>query len=172
MSKLLCLLVLATGCQLAQVDVEVKSLRLTYHDVAMQDAHGAAAAQKSFAFDDLAAAQELVAHGGTVTFAGAELRATSGVDALTFVEGMDISLASGDPMAQLPALLVSECNGTCATHERSLELPALGDADATPYVSTGSLLLDVGMRGRLPGKDWTVDFDLVLQGSLDYSVDP
>ena len=171
MSKLLCLLVLASGCQLAQVDVEVKELRLTYHDVAMQDAHGASAAQKTFAFADLAAAQELVAHGGTVTFAGAELRATSGVDALTFVDGMDITL-NGDPMAQLPALKVSECSGNCQAHEQSLDLPALADADATPYVSTGSLLLDVGMRGRLPGKDWTVDFDLVLQGSLDYSVDP
>lgn len=172
MSKALFLVVFATGCQLAQVDVEVKELRLTYHDVAMPDTHGASAAQKSFAFADLSAAQELVAHGGTVTFAGAELRATGGVDALTFVDGMDITLASGDPKAQLPKRLVSECNGNCDAHDQSLDLPAMEDPDATPYVSTGSLLVDVGMRGRLPAKDWTLDFELVLQGTLDYSVDP
>jgi hypothetical protein len=163
------LLVLVAGCQLAQVDVDVQEVHLTYHDVSIRDAHGASAAHTDFTFDDLGALQKIVDDGGQLSFVGAELMAASGIDSLTFVDGMDIALGSGDPKADLPSMMLTTCNGNCKKHDNVLSMPADGDVDATPYISTGKLLLGIGVRGKLPVTDWAVDLDIAMKGSLEYS---
>lgn len=170
MSRALLLVVLATGC--ASVNVEVEEVRIAYRDIEIKGATGVNAAKRSFVFEELGAIRELVDYGADVSFVGAELRATAGIDTLAFIEQTSITLGSGNPDSELPGFVAFGCAGNCEPRGAALKLPAERGHDATDYVSSGSLLLDVDLVGRMPGRPWTLDFEVVLEARLDTAVVP
>jgi hypothetical protein len=168
MSKAALLVLFAAGCQL---DLEVDEVRLTVRDIEVKPGGGLRAAKQSFAFDDLGAIQQLVDQGAEITFLGAELSATSGIDSMSFVEETHVALASADPMSELPPLSAYDCAGNCKHQGNKLEMTG-GKQRASDYVRSGALLLDIDLVGALPGKPWTMDLDVVLGASLDYKLEP
>jgi hypothetical protein len=167
MTRLLALLVVATtGCQ---VELEVDEVRLSYRDIEIEAINGHGAAKHSFAFEDLAAIRELVDLGAEVSFIGAELRATSGVDDMTFVDRLRITVAPGEG-SSLPDLVAYDCAGSCDARGRAMSMVPVHALRATDYVGGGSIVVDLDLEGLMPGRPWTLDFDVVLSASLDYSL--
>ena len=172
MSRFAIALLLTPGCQLAHVEVEVEEVRLAYRDVEIKGAHGVRAAKQSFVFEDLAALEDLIGLGAKVSFAGAELRATAGIDTLGFVDETRIMLGSGDPMSNLQALTAYDCVGNCKSNGNKLEMAARNQHLANDYISSGSILLDIELIGEMPSRPWTADFDVVLAARIDYALEP
>lgn len=169
MLKSALLVVLATGC--ANVNVEVEEVRIAYRDIEIKAGDGVHAANKSFVFEDLSAIRDLVDYGAEISFVGAELRATAGIDTLAFIEQTSITLDSGAADSALPSIVAFGC-GHCETRGPALTLPSQGKHDATSYVSSGSLLLGLDLLGRMPGRPWTLDFEIVLEARLDHALVP
>lgn len=159
---------LLAGCTLADIELDVDEVRLTSAEVELKGFNGAAAAKHRFAFTDLAAVSDLLDVGAEVAFVGAELRATSGVDDLSFVEQLTITLASGDDTAGLAPVTAYHCAGNCAAHARSLEMSQTRAIRATDYLATGSLALELDVEGHLPGRPWTVVFEATFTAHLDH----
>jgi hypothetical protein len=172
MKQALLLCVIATGCRLADVEVDVEEVRLTYQNVEIIGARGIGAAKQSFVFAELEPIQDLVDYGATVSFVGAEMRATSGIDDLGFVEATSITFGSGDPMSKLPHVVAYDCAGNCQAHGRALVMASEHKHEANDYVRSGSILLDVDLIGAMPGQTWTMDLDVVLEARIDKTFDP
>jgi hypothetical protein len=98
------LVTLATGCPLVEVDVEVREVRLTYADIAVEGvpAEAGGSVQQEFVFDDLGDIQELVELDADVSFLRVELSTKSGIASFDFVDHATVSISSGDPASTLP----------------------------------------------------------------------
>ena len=169
MLKSLLAVVVVAGCQ---VEVEVEDIRLTYHDAEIKGVGLGSAANRSFVFDDLSAIEELVDLGADVTFVGAELRATGGVESFSFIEQARITIASGDPAAGVTPVVVFDCAGDCATHGKAFAMQAAHRPHASDFVTSGSLRIDIDLVGHMPARAWNADFDVVLEARLDYTLEP
>lgn len=154
--------VLASGCA---VDLAVEEVRMSYKNVEVKGVPGNAkgATQHAFAFDDLSALQTLVDAGAEISFVGAELHATSGVDDMSFVDKLEINVAE---------TTLYGCDGTCEIRGRDVDMTPAKKQRANDYVNAGSLQIDFDIEGHLPGNKWTLDFDVVMSAELEYSVDP
>ncbi|HVK86201.1 MAG TPA: hypothetical protein VM513_18905 [Kofleriaceae bacterium] len=159
---------LLAGCQ---VQLDVEEVRLSYRNVEVKGGgNGMGASKHGFTFDDLSALEELVELGADIRFAGAELRATSGVDDMSFVDQLQLAVASADPDAGLPALVLYGCKGNCGAHGQGIEMKPEKKPHAGDYLGTGSLLIDLDIVGKLPGKPWTLDVDVVLEAHAEYEL--
>lgn len=155
------------ACTLMDVEVDVDEVRVTSAEVELKGVNGAAAAKHRFTFTNLAALHELLDVGAELAFVGAELRATSGVDDLSFVEQLTVTIAAADATAGLAPITAYHCAGNCAAHARSLVMTQSRAVRATEYVSTGSLVLDLDVAGRIPGRPWTVTFEAVFSAHIE-----
>lgn len=155
---------LLAGCQ---VQLDVEEVRLGYRDVEVKGGGGGMGAVKhGFAFDDLGALRELVDLGADIRFVGAELRATSGVEDLSFVDQVQLAVASGAADAALPELVLYGCKGNCDVRGKGIAMTPAAKPKASEYLESGSLLIDLDIVGRLPGRAWTLDVEVVLEARL------
>ncbi len=154
--------VLVSGCA---VDLQVDEVRLSYKNVEVTGIPGNAkgAAKHEFAFDDLSALESLVDAGAEISFVGAELHATSGVDDMSFVDKLQINVAE---------TVLYGCDGTCDIRGRDVDMKPEKKHRANDYVTAGALMIDFDIEGHLPGNKWTLDFDVVLSAELAYALDP
>jgi hypothetical protein len=169
------LVTLSTGCPLLEVEVEVREVRLTYADIAVEGVPAAAAGQvqQQFVFDDLAEIQELTDLDADLEFVRVDLRARSGIDGFDFVDHALVTIASGDPASSLPVLSVFDCaDGACQALGGSLSMPAGEQDDALAYVESGSILVGIDISGALPTENWTFDADVFLKGHIALSIEP
>src|SRR5436190_169684 len=91
------LLAWQTGCPLLDVEAEVPEVCLTYPGIEVDGALAATHVDRSFTFDDLSRLHDLADLDAGISFTRAEVRVTSGVDSLGFVEQFRATVASGDP---------------------------------------------------------------------------
>jgi hypothetical protein len=164
----LALLVLPTGCPLLELDANVSEVCVTYSNVQI-DAVTGDHVQASVTIDDLGQLQDLVGRDSDLRFVRAELR---GASSLSFVSAAEVSIASGDPASTLPTLSIVACDGDCLADGSALGIPAAVQHSAVAYVKTGSLVIDLDLRGQLPAQAWTADVDVCMTGHLQYAVEP
>ncbi len=165
---------LATGCPLLDVEVEFEDLLVTYPAIEV-DAVAPGDAQhieRSFAVDDLMALEQIAqaVDRGSVELVSADLRPTSGI-ALDFVQRATITVKSGDPDSELPALTYS-CDGDCTPESGVLAIQSISTQNALAYLQSGSLLVEITIDGDLPTVAWTMDVDLHFRGKVAASVEP
>lgn len=167
---------LATGCPFLEVEAEFEDLLVTYPDVEMPavEADEAQHIERSFVVDDLMALEkvtQMVEVGGEIELVSADLRPTSGITDLDFVQRATITVKSGDPDSTLPPLTYS-CDGDCTAESGVLAIQSLETVNALAYLQTGSLLVEIAIDGDLPTVDWTMDVDLHFRGKVTASVGP
>lgn len=161
--------ILLAGCPLVDAEVEIGEVCLSYRDLEIE---GAAAGSYDLVIDDLAALHDLLDHDAELTLSRAELRATSGVGDLRFVEAARLSLASGDPDATLPTLAAYDCAGDCAVAGRTLTLPTAVERDVVDYLRGNAVVVGVAIDGELPAGRWTMDVDVCLRGRVRETLEP
>jgi hypothetical protein len=83
-----------------------------------------------------------------------------------------VSVASGDPESTLPTMSIVDCDGDCLPDGTTLSLPAETQQSAIEYVKTGSLVVDLDLRGALPAEAWTADVDVCMSGRFRYTLEP
>jgi hypothetical protein len=166
------LLALQAGCPLVQVEAEVPEVCITYPDIEVDGSLASSNVNESFTFDDLARLHDLADLDAGISFTRAEVRVTSGVDSLAFVEQFRATVASGDPDSTLPTLVLFDCDGNCATAGATLSVPAKLVEDALAYVKTDSIVLDVSFAGQIPQTKFKLDVDVCMKGHASYTVDP
>jgi hypothetical protein len=157
-----------SGCPLLELEAEVGEVCVTYANVSIEGVTGDHL-QHSVAAEDLAALQEFVEQDANLEFTRVALRSSS---SLGFVSSARVSVASGDPESTLPTLQIVECDGDCVPDGTTIAIPAATQQSAIEYVKTGSLVLDLDLRGQLPAEAWTADIDVCMTGSFRYTVEP
>ena len=167
----LALLLVLPACPLLDVEVEVGEVCMTYHDVRV-DATNLGATSESFVIDDLSGLDDLLELDTRLELTRAEFRATSGVASLAFINRAQVTIASGDPESTLPTLDVVDCDGDCLANGTTLSVPAGAQQDATEYLRTGSLVVELDVAGELPQQEWTMDVDVCMSGRVGYTVEP
>ena len=167
----LSLLFVLPACPLVDVQVDVGEVCMTYRDVRVDPA-ALGVTRASFEIDDLSALDDLLELDTSLQFTRAELRATSGVTDLGFVDRAHVTVASGDPDSTLPTLAVVDCDGDCLANGTTLSVPAGVHQDATAYARSGSVVVDLEVAGTLPDQAWTMDVDVCMQGRVGYTVEP
>ena len=114
---------------------------------------------RGFLVDDLSDVKKLLEYNAELEFARAEIRPTSGVTNLDFVELAVIAI-EGAP--------VYGCSGDCPTGELAVQVPT----SATQYFAAESLAIQMTVTGALPHEVWTVDLDVCVRGNASYSLAP
>jgi len=164
-------LAMLPGCPLLEVEAEVPEICLTYPNLAVQTPALPSISQ-SFVFDDLSAVHDLVKQEASLEFVRAELRVTSGLDNLAFVDSVSIVVASGDPDTKLPPMTMYHCDGDCAPDGNAIKLSAAAEHNAIDYLKENSIKIDLDFRGEIPAASWTMDIDVCLKGKAGYTVSP
>ena len=160
-----------SGCPLADVSAEVPDVCLTYPNLQLQTPAVSSATQ-SFVFDDLSKVRDLVKHDASLEFIRAELRVTSGLDNLDFVQAVHFVVSSNDPGTTLPPLTIYNCDGDCVPDGNALELPAALAQNAIEYLRSNSIKIDMSFVGQIPAASWTMDVDVCMKGSAGYTFSP
>jgi hypothetical protein len=159
------------GCPLADVTADVPDVCLTYPNLQIQTPAVTSATQ-SFVFDDLSNVRDLVKQDASLQFIRAELRVTSGLDNLDFVQAVHVVVSSTDPATPLPPLTIYNCDGDCVPDGNTLELPAGLAENAIDYLRSNSIKVDLSFVGQIPAASWTMDVDVCMKGSASYTVSP
>jgi hypothetical protein len=170
-SALLCGLVLLPGCPLLDVQADVPEVCLTYPNLQVQTPAVSSATQ-SFVFDDLSAVHDLAKQDLSLGFTRAEIRVTSGLGDLAFIEAVKVLVASNDPGTTLPPLTMYSCDGDCVPDGNTLELPAGAAHNAVDYLRSNSIKVDLEFHGQIPAATWSMDVSVCMQGSAGYTVSP
>lgn len=158
------------GCPLLAVEAEVGEVCVTYKDIAIEGVPTGDRVQHQFSTDDLGQLQELAEQDADLAFTRVAIRAHgSGVPR---VDAAHVSVASGNPDSTLPTMSIVECSGDCVSDGFTLDIPAGIQQSALEYVQSGSLVVDLDLRGTLPIEAWTADIDVCMTGKFRYVLDP
>ncbi len=168
---------LGTGCPLLKVEVSFDEAHITYKGLEVPGVPADAGRHlvRSFVADELATLEgfdEVLDVGGTLELVGAQLVAVSGIADFSFIDRVNVIVASGHPDATLPAIPFFTCDGDCAPVGTALAIPPAAQVNALAYIKTGSLLVEIEVDGALPTEDWTVDIDLTFKGQLEGTIEP
>jgi hypothetical protein len=164
-------LTMLPGCPLLDVEADVPEVCLTYPNLQVQTPAVSSLTQ-SFVFDDLSAVHELAKQNAKLELVRAEIRATSGVDNLAFVDAVHVVVTSGDPGTTLPPLTMYDCDGNCTPDGSTLEVPAGLAHNVIEYLRSNSIKIDIDFRGEIPAASWTMDINVCMKGSAGYTVAP
>jgi hypothetical protein len=161
-------LAMLPGCPLVDVEADVPEVCLTYPNLQVQTP-AQSSASESFVFDDLSAVHDVIKEDASLEFVRAEMRVTSGLDSLAFVDSVSVAVSSNDPGTTLPKLTMYECDGDCADG-KTIKLTAGGAKNVIAYLKANSLKIDLDFHGEIPAASWTMDIDVCLKGSASKSV--
>jgi len=162
-------LAMLPGCPLVDVEADVPEVCLTYPNLQV-DTPAQSSVTQSFVFDDLAKVHDLVKQDASLEFVRAEVRVTSGLDNLSFIQSANVVVSSGDPGATLPPLTMYDCDGDCAPDGKILELTAGQAHNAIDYLKQDSIKIDLAFHGEIPAGSWTMDIDVCIKGSASQAV--
>lgn len=166
------LLAFEAGCPLLNVEAEVQEVCLTYRGIEVDGAIAGTSIEQSFVLDDLSALHDLSEIDAGLQFVRGEVRVTSGVESLAFVQSFKTSVASGDADSTLPTLTLFDCEGDCQAEGSKLSVPATVQQDAMEYVKSDSLVIELAFRGEIPATTFTLEADVCLKGRIAYTLDP
>jgi hypothetical protein len=164
-------LVALPGCPLADVQADVPEVCLTYTNLQVTTPAVASLTQ-SFVFDDLSAAHDLAKQSANLEFVRAEVRVTSGVENLSFIDAVHVVVSSQDPGTALPPLTIYDCDGDCVPDGDTLEVPAALADNAVAYLRSNAIKIDLAFQGQIPAASWTMDVDVCMKGNAGYTVAP
>ena len=156
MKTLLLFAVLGTGC--LQIEAEIEESCITREGVKIEGVDSTVVS-RDIVVDDLSDVKRLLEYNANLEFARAEIRPTSGVTGLDFVELAFVAI-EGSP--------VYGCAGTCASGTLDVQVPT----SATQYFAAESLAIGLTVTGALPKTEWTVDVDVCVRGTASYSITP
>jgi hypothetical protein len=155
------LLLLASGCLSIKADIEESCI--TRQDVQIEGAATGTFAQ-TFVIDDLSDVHRLMEHGTTtLEFVRADIVPKSGVTSLGFVDRANVMLES---------MPIFACDGDCPDETGALALLSATGADATQYLAADQVNVGLEVTGALPATAWTVDVDVCVRGTVEYSATP
>jgi hypothetical protein len=165
-------LALLPGCPLLDIEADVQEVCLSYPNLQVPAQAGQSSIKQSFAFDDLSKVHDLAKLDANLEFVRAEVRVTSGIDSLAFIDEVHIVVSSGDPDSTLPPLTMYDCTGNCAPDGNKLVIPAALGNDAIEYLRSDSILIDLDFRGEIPPTAWTMDVDVCMKARASYTFSP
>jgi len=158
------------GCPLLDVEADVPEVCLTYPNLQIPATTGLSSLQQSFVFDDLSAVHDLVKQDAKLEFIRAQVRVTSGIPDLTFIDAVRIVVSS--PGTTLPPLTMYDCDGDCVPEGDKLEIPAALGNDAIAYLRSDAVQVDLDFRGQIPAASWTMDVDVCMKAHAGYTLSP
>jgi hypothetical protein len=161
-------LAMLPGCPLVDVEADVPEVCLTYPHLQVETP-AQSSISESFVFDDLSAVHDVVKQDATLEFVRAEIRVTSGLENLAFVDSASVTVSSNDPGTTLPKMTMYECKDDCA--DGKVIMLTAGDAhNAIAYLQSNSLKIDLEFKGQIPAASWIMDIDVCLKGSASKAV--
>ena len=151
-----------TGCPLVEVTAELEEVCITHTDVHIDGVTETSVSQH-FTFADLSDVHDLLQLDADLRFTRAEVRPTSGVTDLAFVQSAHVAFDDAPVFA---------CDGDCPTLDHAAALFAASPVNAVDYLAQDSVEVSLDVTGQLPATAWTVDVDACVKGHITYSLDP
>ena len=150
---------LCGGC--LSIEAEIEESCISRRDVQIE---GAPTNRVSLGFlvEDLSELHRLAEYDPALEFVRADVRPTSGVPDLAFVDAATVAI-EGVP--------VYACAGNCPTGD-GIAMLATAKHSATPYLTADALALQLTVSGQLPATTWSVDLDVCVKGSASYRLSP
>ena len=170
----LSLVTLTAGCPLLEVEADMPEVCMTHKDVEVAGvpADVAMGIDETFAFDDLAAFDEIKDLDADLRFVSATVRATYGVGNLAFIDAAAVQIASNNPDSTLPTRAIYACDGDCAAKDNALAIPVQDQDDALEYIRSGSMSIALQASGNMPTEAWKMDVEICVAGRASYSFQP
>jgi hypothetical protein len=160
---LLAAISLLPGCPLLEVETSVDEACATVHGIqvaAVTD--GSTSLESTFDMTDLSVLQSLAKLNAQLELTYAQLQVMTGIKDFSFVDQASVTIASGDPNSTLPTTTPYAC-ADCAGDGPTLDVTALAQLDAQPYIATGSLVVTIDLHGSAPAVAWTMDADVCMR---------
>jgi hypothetical protein len=155
---LLAIALSATGC--LSIEAEIEGTCISRKDVEIEAAPNVHTASHAFLIEDMSEVHRLLDFDAELEFVRAEIRPTSGVTSLDFVDAASVAI-EGMP--------VYACEGNCPSTD-GIELLTTAKQSATPYLSADMLSVQLEVTGDLPQTAWTADIDVCVKGTASYSL--
>lgn len=159
MKALLAIAVLSTGC--LSIEAEIEGTCVSRHDVEIEGVD-VTSASHAFLVEDMSDVHRLLEYDAELEFVRADIRPTSGVTSLAFVESAAVSIENTPVYA---------CDGNCPSDD-GIEMLATAKQSATPFLSADALAIQLTVTGQLPTSAWTVDIDVCVRGKASYTLSP
>ena len=147
---------LLTGC--ISIEAEIEESCVTRRDIHV-DGVATTSLTKTFLVDDLSDVHRLLEHDAEIELARADVRATSGVTSLAFVDAAAIAIDN---------VGVYGCDGDCPTTGNALAIPPTSQQSAVELLAAEQIAITLEVTGALPADAWTVDVDVCVRGTLSY----
>lgn len=158
--SLLAIALCASGC--LSIEAEIEGTCISRTDIQIEAAPAVHSISHAFLIEDMSDVHRLLDYDAELEFVRAEIRPTSGVTSLAFVEKAAVAV-EGTP--------VYACDGNCPSTD-GIEMLAAAKQPATPYLSADMLSIQLDVTGDLPQVPWTVDIDVCVKGTASYSITP
>jgi len=159
MKALLAFAVLSSGC--LSIQAEIEETCISRRDVEIEGV-SVTSASHGFLVEDMSDVHRLLDYDAELEFVRAEIRPTSGVTSLAFVDSAMVSVEG------VPAYA---CDGNCPSND-GVEMLSTAKQSATQYLSADTLAVQLTVAGQLPSTAWTVDIDVCVRGSASYTLSP
>ena len=153
---------LLAGCPLVEVSAEFEEVCITRTDVQIEGVSETSVSQH-FTFDDLSDVHSLLELDADLAFVRAEVRPTSGVTDLAFVQSAHVAF---------DATPVFACDGDCPTLDHAVALGSAAQVNAVDFLAQDKVEVSLDVVGQLPTTAWTVDVDACVKGHITYSLEP
>jgi hypothetical protein len=153
MKSLILVALLSSGC--LSIEAEIEESCVSHAGVEIEAASGTSIS-RTFIVDDLSDVHRLMEYNAELEFSRADVRPTSGITNLGFVEHAAVAIDNTP---------IYSCTGNCVS-ESGIVLPPTVDASATAYLAADSLAVSLTVMGQLPQVAWTADIDVCVRGHL------
>jgi hypothetical protein len=162
-------LALLAGCPLVSLEAEIPDACLTYKNVEIPAVPPGIAFTHTKELAEFPLTDGFLSVDAVVTRARAKLIATSGVSNFQFVDGLVVTIDSGEMQ---PFDLIACEDGSCASSSKETIIAANTPVNLIDYMSSGPAAVTVQLTGDLPQVPWTADIEICLSGTARLSVEP
>ncbi len=152
-------LLLASGCQLVDLELSVTNMCRSWEDRRLPGAPVDGRLVHTFTLEDLPEASELQALDVSVERLAIDVRAAAGLADLRFVD--HIVIRAGDT-------LLLDCDGSCVAPDGTLHLEPIVPDEILDLAARGELEITLEISGETPPDEWAVDLDACVTASASY----
>lgn len=162
------LLLPLAGCPLLQVEADVPEVCVSRTDVTVPGSLAQLQTKVKVGLADVDGLDEIKGSDELHFISFAAHPQDSGRE-LASIQSAKVTL-SASKASGLPDLQIFACSGNCVSSDGSLAVESSTDANIADYLSDPEVSVEVELHGSLPLRDFKVDVDACLSGTLSRSL--
>lgn len=156
------------GCPLLQVEADVPEVCVSRTDVTVPGSLGQLQTKVKVDLTNVDGLDE-IKDSDELHFISFSAHPQGGGSELASIQSAKVTLLAS-AASGLPALQIFSCEGDCTSADGSLTVRSSTDANIADYLGDPAVAVEVELRGSLPLRDFKIDVDACLSGTLSRSI--